>query len=400
MRKVGAVVLRYTAMTFSTRELCSEADLAALQVEWDELLAASRANTIFLTYEWLSEWWAAYRPDASLRVVPARDAGGALAGIAPLMTGRVRVGPGIQVRTLQLLGDGSWDSDYLDWICRPGAEPEVVRALLDHIDGWPDWDVLCLNEVPVESPCLAAIRDECRHRRWRAAEARTPCAYTPLPRDWDAFLGSLKPRFRSKVRSLVRAVGGDLAAVLEYCPSASELDSWLEVLFDLHTRRWQSQGQDGVFGQPGKREFYRGMGRRFLERGWLRFSRLRMEDRVVAMQFCFEYANRTFLLQEGYDPAFADRDPGNTLRAAVFADNIRRGIDVYDFLGGVSQHKLNWGAKVKESARLTIARSTVRGRAFHWITHGGARLKERATTLAPAWMIRAAKRVLGRGTAS
>lgn len=60
-----------------------------------------------------------------------------------------------------------------------------------------------------------------------------------------------------------------------------------------------------------------------------------------------------FLLQEGLDPEWFNHGAGNALRAHVFRDCIERGLSAYDFLGGVTPHKLSWGATVHYSVRVT-----------------------------------------------
>jgi len=383
-------------MGYVAQEIRSEEEFAAIRDEWQDLLAASSSNTIFLTWEWLFEWWRSYGGGRALRGLLIRDDAGRPAAGALLMADTVRIPLAGRVRALRFVGDGSFDSDYLDIVCRAGEEAGALRVLFDCLDAARDWSVLFLNEIPADSACLPGIAAECERRGYAVSQVRCPCAWTPLPAEWDAFLAMLKPRFRTKVRSLLRSLGEGGGEALQYCRDASELDEWLETLFDLHTRRWRALGQDGVFGNPGKREFYRRMARRFLERGWLQFSRLRIDGRVVAMQFCFEYANRIFLLQEGFDPDCDARDAGNTLRALVFADNIRRGVSAYDFLGGVSAHKLNWAARVKESVRLTITRPTTGGRAYRLVTGGGEACRRVVRAVVPDSLIRMGKRLLRR----
>lgn len=383
-------------MTYVLHEICSDDQFGDVRAEWNALLGESRSNTIFLTWEWLHEWWRSYGAGRSPRILLLRDGNGQPAGALPLMSDVVRAGPFGRVRALRFLGDGSFDSDYLDALCRPGEENGVVRAIFDHLDAVRDWDVIFLNEIPADSPHLPLLTSECERHGYAVSESRGSCAYTPLPANWDAFVAMLKPRFRTKVRAMLRAVGDAGGEAMQYCRDESELDAWLETLFDLHTRRWRVLGQDGVFGHPGKQEFYRRMGRRFLDRGWLRFSRLTVAGCVVAMQFCFEYDNRMFLLQEGFDPDCADRDAGNTLRALVFADSIRRGVAVYDFLGGVSQHKLNWAAQVKESVRLTLTRPNLSGRAYRLATEGPEKFKQAVRVVVPDSVIRMGKRLLRR----
>ena len=41
-------------------QMQSEADLRALKPAWDALLRESAANTIFLTWEWVTAWWSVY----------------------------------------------------------------------------------------------------------------------------------------------------------------------------------------------------------------------------------------------------------------------------------------------------------------------------------------------------
>jgi CelD/BcsL family acetyltransferase involved in cellulose biosynthesis len=115
-----------------------------------------------------------------------------------------------------------------------------------------------------------------------------------------------------------------------------------------------------VFSNREKRDFYKKMANSFLYQGWLRFYSLRLNGRYVAHQFCTELNRRVYLHQEGFDPDLSNQRIGNALRAYVFRDCIRRGVLVYDFLAGVTSHKLSWGSAVKQSFCLCVARRTAR----------------------------------------
>ncbi len=94
-------------------------------VEWDELLANSQSDQIFLTCEWQSNWWRAYQP-GELWVVLVRDDEGRLCGIAPWFIDADEDGTRV-VRTV-----GCVDvTDYLDVIARRGEERAVFEALAD-----------------------------------------------------------------------------------------------------------------------------------------------------------------------------------------------------------------------------------------------------------------------------
>lgn len=333
--------------------LRSEEDLARMEPEWNTLLAKSASDTAFLTWEWIASWWSAYRRGRNLELLRVDGADG-LIGVLPLYEdGRPLLGP-LRYRVLALVGDGSADSDYLDGITRKGSEDDVADAVLAELRArGRAWDLLLLNDVPSASPQLAALQRAAGRAGWYWNATRVPCARVDLPGSWDEYLRVLKPRMRTKVRSTVRDLERQFRIEYERCTDPSDLDDRLRSLYDLHNRRWDSAGKRGVFHSEEKRAFYASMAHRFLTSGRLRFDSLRADGRYVAHQFCFEHGGRMFLLQEGLDPEWFSHGAGNALRAHVFRDCIERGLNAYDFLGGVTPHKLSWGATVHYSVRVT-----------------------------------------------
>jgi len=341
-----------------------ERALGALAPAWRELLAASAADTLFLTPEWLEAWWAAYRARRVPAVVLAHR-GSSLAGIFPLQVAEERYRGRLPLRALRFLGDGTHDSDYLDFIVPRGDEESVLPAFWAWLRGGSGplrYDVALWNELPVASPHYPILKGLAEGSRAFIEEERIGCVVASLPASWDAYVAGLKPRMRTKVRSLRRELESVHTVALERCDSEEALDDALESLFQLHERRWATRGEVGVFQGEDKRVFYRGMGRALLTRGWLDFHSLVVDGVPVAHQFCARYKGTTYLLQEGYDPDWETMGVGNVLRAMVVERLIGEGVGVYDFLGGVSSHKLSWGGTVKESARLKLRGAGARAR--------------------------------------
>ena len=92
-----------------------------------------------------------------------------------------------------------------------------------------------------------------------------------------------------------------------------------------------------------------------LKAGVLSFHRLDWGERAVAFQYGFSYNGGFLLLQEAYDPAFEQLRPGLALRAFRLREMISQGSGEYDFLAGVAQHKLDWGAEPKHALKICIA---------------------------------------------
>lgn len=337
-------------------ELRDEADFQAFESAWDKLLCDSASNTIFLSWEWISAWWSSYGTPGQLRILAAFDERGALLGIAPLRCHTLRK-YGQRVEALSFLGDGSDDSDYLDLLVAKGHEKEVVAAFCAHLA--PELKrgtVLLLNEIPESSPHLSFLRNEFERRLGMVwSETDVDCGTASLPASWEEYLGKLRPRFRTKIRSTLRNLETREEIQFGFCEKSEQLESLLPALFDLHARRWAQDGKPGVFGRPGKRDFYVALSRRLLERGWLRFSWLKWKDRILACQYGFAYENTYFHLQEGYEPASEHWNLGIGLRAWSIRQFLKEGLREYDFLAGLGRHKSDWGAERKQSKRLLMA---------------------------------------------
>ncbi len=378
--------------------ITTEVEFLNMEKEWSSLLQESRANTIFLTWEWLSAWWKAYKKDKELHIIRVvRD--GQTIGLAPFYRKKILKFGFLSFRVLVLVGDGSNDSDYLDWISKDGEEEVVNRSVIDYLlQHRGDWDLVFLNEIPENSPHLAFLRHLSSGNGWYCDETEVPCAYVNLPSDWETYLRSLKPRMRTKIRSLTRQLEQNHKVHFDRCSRFDNLEARLESLFELHEQRWRQDGEEGVFVSQAKRQFYQEMSSFFLSRGWLRFYSLTVDDRYVAHQFCFEYQEKIFLLQEGYDPKWAEHAVGNVLRAFIFRDSIERKVAVYDFLGGVTSHKLSWAAAVKKSFRLSMGIPKVKNRIYFEIPKavvwGKKELKAVLPETAVGWGVSLKKRLI------
>src|SRR5258706_89957 len=104
-------------------------ELEALAPEWNDLLQASCADTIFLTWEYISAWLDAVAPRAELHVLTVRNGSGELVGIAPFYRRRILLRSVLTYRCLCILGDNESPAEYLDLIVRRDQQQQVLDAL-------------------------------------------------------------------------------------------------------------------------------------------------------------------------------------------------------------------------------------------------------------------------------
>src|SRR5262249_31776211 len=154
-------------------------------------------------WEWIVAWWRSYGAGKKLWILKVeRD--GDLVALVPLYCKSFHQF-GMQYQGLYLIGDGSRDSDYLDVITKTEEEELVARALVQFLlQHREQGDILFLNEVPETSANLPLLRRFFQEAGCYWQEADVCCTYVTLPADWDDYLRGLKPRMRTKIRSLTK----------------------------------------------------------------------------------------------------------------------------------------------------------------------------------------------------
>ena len=371
-------------------------EFSALRAEWNDLLSRSSADTIFLTWEWLSSWWESYaQADDVLRIIVVREGtGGELIGIVPLYQRAQPWLPFRPIKTLRFIGDGSADSDYLDAIVIRGREEEILTYVWKWLcSELSSWDILQLTTIPETSATCHWLKGTAGNAEVVSRSERIPCLVADLPPSWEDYLPSLQPRFRTKIRSTLGNILSRHKVCFRSVESERDLKAGLQTLYDLHGKRWAVKQADGVFLNPAKRQFYERFSSRFLAAGWLVFDFLELDGIAVACQLCFKYRGTQFLLQEGFDPEFASESVGVALRAMVFKKAIEDGIRHYDFLAGVGRHKTQWQTRMKYCQTVSLGRRTIPNRMYLELPIAARAVRQRVKIILPSKALEVCRRV-------
>jgi CelD/BcsL family acetyltransferase involved in cellulose biosynthesis len=329
----------------------------ALAPEWNALLAQSRADTLFLTWEWIEAWIDVTQERHRPFVIVVRDEQDRLCGIAPFYVSAYRLVGVLPFRMLRVLADDATGSEYPDWIidrhCAPAVEAQIAVTLNELPKHWDGvW-------LPNLSGWTGAERDlsgvlgnhGCRSQRRSVAF----CSIA-LPDSLARYEGGLSKVQREQTRRKCRKILNQADVHITRCEAPEEIGTYLEALFDLHHRRWQLRGDPGSFERrPELQLFYRRFLPVALRKGWLRLYALREAEAFRALQLGYVYNNVFYQIQEGFDPDFTS-GAGNVLRHKVIEACIAEGVGTYDLLAGASEHKRRWGAATREGHDLFVGR--------------------------------------------
>jgi CelD/BcsL family acetyltransferase involved in cellulose biosynthesis len=358
--------------TLSIRVYRTLPELESLRPAWEELLTKFPGATTFSTWEWLAPWWRAFGEGRELRVLAFFDSSATLVGLAPLAIRRRRVAPLIKLRVLSLWGDGSGDSDNLDFPVRAGWEEAVATTLFDFLEKQSrDWDFCEFNTMPADSPvasCLAKLLGE---RGWTTYTDRPACSAISLPETWEAYLKQLSSKERGKIAYYRNRLKRKYRVRFHRC-AAEEIYACLEALFALHGKRWQLLRQPGSFESTSRRQFYYELSRLLVAGGKLEFWLIELDGQPAAAQFGFRFGGTVFQLQEGFDPEYSVDSVGYVLRAHVIEQLISQGVRRYDFLAGESASKARWATRSGHYLSVQCSRSLRLGSAYLRMIHAAA----------------------------
>ncbi len=331
--------------------------------EWNNLLHSSRADIIFLTWEWVRTWVSIVGASVKPLAVIVRNSRAELVGVAPFYTSEYRLLRAIRYRVLRLMADYASGAECLDWIVQRGLEdriyPLIATALADSTDRW---DCIWMPYIPDWTGASDRIGRACRDQGFSCRERVAEFGCTELPESYQVFFQSLPSKRRTELRRHQKAALNGGSADITCCRDAADVDRYLDALLTLHAKRWQRRGDNGSFQRkPAEAAFYRKFMPIAFNNGWLRFYGLSSGGDFKAVQVGYAYGGSFYQLQEGFDPDYSV-GTGNVLRAKVFEDCFAEGIRTYDFLGEMSEHKKKWLAKVRFGRHFFVGNRNVRSR--------------------------------------
>jgi CelD/BcsL family acetyltransferase involved in cellulose biosynthesis len=340
----------------------SLSDVESLRPGWKELLSQFRGATTFSSWEWLAPWWRAFGERRRLLVLAFFNESSQLAGIAPLCVEQRRLGALVDLQVLRFWGDGSGDSDNLDFPVRPGYEDEVASALLNYLAKESRrWDYCELNTMPEASAVGNCLARHLIHRSWASYRHQHAGSAIRLPETWEAYLAQLSSKERGKIAYRRKLLEKKYQTRFYRCEKADDLGVCLETLFGLHQKRWNSIGEPGSFASAARCRFYSEMAALLMARGQLEFWFLDLNGKPAAVQFGFCYGPTFFSLQEGYDPLYSSDSVGYVLRAHVIRQLIAAGVQRYDFLAGEAASKARWDAGLTRYISIHFSRPASKG---------------------------------------
>ena len=318
----------------------SEEEFAEAREPWQELLAESDADPLFMSWDWQWRWWAHHRRSlkAELRVLGAYTDGGRLLAIAPFYSRVVRSVRLLPVRRLELLGsawrtNGAVFSEYLDLIVARDTRAEVVAEAAAWISQRLEWDDLVISYSKAQSAASSLVGEHLAAVA-HARQVDDSVAYSAiLPNTFPEYVDALSSNTRRKVLNQ-RA---KLRSPEVVAAGAGDIEKFLDLLLRFNASRWQSRSGTA---HDGFRRFHNDFAACMARTGALRLTMLREEGRPVSMMYNVRVAGAEYYLQSGFDPDMArGRSPGYLHFGYALEGACADGVEKFDMLCGRGRHR-------------------------------------------------------------
>ncbi len=311
----------------------SEEEFAAAAGAWEELVARSDADPLFMSWDWQWLWWHHHREllGGTLAIV-ACYSGSRLVGLAPFYLRSVPHRAGLRANRMEIIGSTFRDgrgvfSEYLDLIADRAYVDEVASAVGQHLREDGRWSDLVVGNSPAEgtSPqrwCGTSWRPCCMVRETDQMESHR----AELPADFPTYLGSLSGGIRRKVwNHRSKLVNPQLVVA-----GPDEVFQVFDQIDAFHLERWKAPQYVGV-----ARDFHFALARALIAKGALRMSTLVSAGAPLAVMYNVRLGATEYNIQSGFDPAQAvGLSPGYLHFGYSLEEACRDGIRRFDFLAG------------------------------------------------------------------
>src|SRR3989338_3025855 len=132
-----------------------EESFKAISYEWNCLLEKSSSDNIFLTWEWLYNWWEIFKEGRKLNIITFWEED-ELIGIAPFLIREVKHFGLIRYRKIEFLASGEDEEDeicseYLNFIIKKEREEQVIDELINYLINNNEWDEIILKELVADN---------------------------------------------------------------------------------------------------------------------------------------------------------------------------------------------------------------------------------------------------------
>jgi len=322
--------------------------------EWNNLLGKSGSDSPYLTHEWLSSWWKAYRNSQELRVILFKNHG-QITGAIPLVLTKDKI-LGIPVKLIKFFSDHWGRMDFI-----------LTESKSEHIEEFFNWfrnekpaDALILSRIPEDSENTRIIEETVKSQGNNYEKKKILNSIIFLGDSWKSFLKGLTKKFRYEIRNKQKKMFSLGNVKFERFTEAGDKDKIIAALKLVGEKSWKYKDRKGISVSKEGEEFYRNIISSWGKQNKLDISILKKDSLPIAFAVRIRHNHTYFALETAYNQDFYSFSPGlvvqSILLERLFTD---RNIKKYE-LGETNDTKRRWSKEYSPEVKLNIYNKTAK----------------------------------------
>jgi hypothetical protein len=335
MRNIPETSVKFKVITLD--------EFLLMKLNWNNLLHNSDANTLFLTWEWLSHWWAVWgeKLDLKLNVIACYSAEQRLIGLAPLYKSKGKIFNIFSSVRLGVIGSSykkstTVRSEFQDFIVDKADPIRIRKLLIDEIFRDKSWDEFILTDLLTTSSTFAlfTINKEDKWPIYIRTILKDIGVSINTTLNFKEYLQTISKNIRysafnksSILKSNYDISEGEVSNNNEFSKNIATLNNfhkkrWGKVCFDKEAEKFHSL----MFKETGKFHSY--------------FLSVDDGKEPISLSYNINYQGKCHNIQLGFDSSFDKKFALGSLNLGELIKRsfLREGIDECDMLLGSGQN--------------------------------------------------------------
>jgi len=319
-------------------KLWSEDEFRLNQNEWGELLNKSNANPIFLSWNWLYNWWSIRREVGDTLFIIAIYENAKLIAIAPLYIEKDSYFNGaLKTSRLQFIGkrySGSEGirSEYMDFIIQTDRQKTGMLEVLTAINDDRSWTELSLNDFNTDSPNYPVIKSWLSKQKYYSRiESQGNAFIVDCSLDFDSYLKTLGKNTRLKLYNRRKLLEKKGCVEIEFI-NQGNMEQFFELINAWQVQRWGTP----FLNEMNQCFFNQALGLSSDKLSLKYTSVLKLDGKPLSIMVNIDSNDSIYNIQTGYIEDFDKKIALGTLHMGYMLEHSFEvpKIKVFDFLEG------------------------------------------------------------------
>lgn len=326
---------------------------------WNSLVKYYGDIGIFISYGWFENWWKAFGKKGELFIVV-------------LMKDKET--KAIFPCSIKNNGHGDYIASltndhtcHYDFVIEPAVRQLSLSRFVQVLQKTYPNARSYFEYMETQGDNFISLTNELRSKRISAHKGSDPWSpWLRVSGDWMEFYNQLPGRLKNTLKRCRKKAEGQGKLRFEIIQQSEQLDRALNDLFEVEYKSWKGRDGTAIKCHKDVETFYRRFAHWSMQHNHLLLFMLKLDDTLIAADYCLYYGQTVFLLKPGYNESFGHIAPGNLLHSEVFKYLFESSqFTIYNFLGACEPWKMEWTSKTGNYGQIKVYPKTIKGRSLY-----------------------------------